>query len=90
MNNLRPLNYAILKYYTQVDEASVDDVMGALANSYQEYATFNKPKMIEALMTAEKNGLIEESRFDLDDLNEIRVFYHATQEQREMINSYIK
>ncbi|QOY61059.1 hypothetical protein [Thermophilibacter immobilis] len=90
MSSKRPLNYMILKYYTTVDEASVDDVTGALASDYADYAAFNKPRLIEALMTAEKNGLIEESRFDLDDAGEVRVFYRATQEQRDTINSYIK
>ena len=41
-------------------------------------------------MTAEKNGLIGESRVDLDDNGELRVFYTATPEQRDTINSYIK
>ena len=44
----------------------------------------------EALMTAEKNGLISESRFDLDGAGEVRVYYSADQEQRDTINSYIK
>lgn len=46
--------------------------------------------MVEALMTAEKNGLIEEARFDLDPEGEVRVFYRATDEQKQQIDSYIK
>lgn len=30
----RPLNYAMLKYFTTVDEACVDDVMEALKGEY--------------------------------------------------------
>ena len=41
-------------------------------------------------MTAEKNGLIAESRVDLDDKGELHVFYAADSEQRDTINSYIK
>ena len=41
-------------------------------------------------MTAEKNGLIEEARFDLDDAGEVRIYYRATPEQKQSINSYIK
>lgn len=86
----RPLNYAMLKYFTTVDEASVDDVRAALNDEYSTHSAFKKPKMIEALMTAEKNGLIEEARFDLDDAGEVRIYYRATPEQKQSINSYIK
>ena len=86
----RPLNYEMLKYFTRVDEASVDEVMDALKSEYSHHRAFNKKSMIEALMTAEKNGLIAESRFDLDPQGEVRVYYSATKDQKEQINSYIK
>ena len=41
-------------------------------------------------MTAEKNGLIAESRFDLDPKGEVRVYYSADDNQKRQINSYIK
>lgn len=87
---MRPLNYAMLKYFTTVNEASVDDVMTDLAADYSGYTAFKRDKMQEALMTAEKNGLISESRVDLDENGDLRVFYGADAEQRETINSYIK
>ena len=66
-----PLNYAILKYFTTVEEACATDV-------------------IEALMTAEKNGLLEETRCELNDADELEVYYHAHEEGRATINKYIK
>lgn len=66
-----PLNYAMLKYFTCHDEACADDVMEALKGEYSSFTAFTKPKMQEALMTAEKNGLISESRFDLDGAGEV-------------------
>ena len=42
----RPLNYAMLKYFTTVDEASVDDVRAALSDEYGTHSAFKKPKMI--------------------------------------------
>lgn len=86
----RPLNYAILKYFTTVDEASVDDVRRALAPDYANHSAFGKRAMTEALMTAEKNGLIEEARFDLDDNGDVRIYYRANDEQKRTINSYIR
>ena len=85
-----PLNYAMLKYFTCHDEACADDVMEALKADYASFNAFKKDKMQEALMTAEKNGLISESRFDLDENGDVRVYYSSDQEQRDTINSYIK
>ncbi len=90
VNNVRPLNYAMLKYFTEVDEACVDDVMEALRSEYSSFPAFAKDKMVEAVMTAEKNGMVSESRFDLDDSGEVRVYYSSDEEQRATINSYIK
>ena len=85
-----PLNYAMLKYFSCHLDSSSYDVMEALKGEYSSFTAFTRPKMQEALMTAEKNGLISESRFDLDGAGEVRVFYSADQEQRDTINSYIK
>ena len=87
---MRPLNYAMLKYFTTVDEASVDDVTKDLEADYSTFTAFKRERMQEALMTAEKNGLISETRVDLDDNGDLRVFYGADAEQRDTINSYIK
>lgn len=85
-----PLNYAILKHFTKVDEACADGVMDALKGQYGDFKAFKKPSVINALMTAEANGLIEESRFDLDSNQELRVYYRAHAEGAETINNYIK
>lgn len=87
---MKPLNYAILKYFTKVDEACADDVIEALKPQYGNFKMLKKKSVIEALMTAEQNGLIEESRFDLDENGELRIFYHAHDEGRDTINNYIK
>lgn len=87
---MKPLNYAILKYFTTVKEASANDVLKALKDDYKGLRTFNKKEMINALLTAEANGLIEETRIDLDENDELEIFYHATEESKVTINSYIK
>lgn len=87
---MKPLNYAILKYFTTVKEASANDVLKALKDDYKGLRTFNKKEMINALLTAEANGLIKETRIDLDENDELEIFYHATEESKVTINSYIK
>ncbi|GAB2027664.1 hypothetical protein [Lactovum odontotermitis] len=87
---MRPLNYAILKYFTVVDEACADDVIAALKKDYGSFKALKKKAVIEALMTAEANAILEETRFDQDDKGELRVYYRAPEEGKAMINSYIK
>lgn len=87
---MKPLNYAVLKYFTTVKEACADDVMTALKGEYSHFKAFNKHDIVAALMTAEANGLLEESRFDMDANDELRVYYHAHEEGAATINQYIK
>lgn len=86
---MKPLNYAILKYFTKVDEACADDVIEALKGEYGNFKALKKKAVINALLTAEANGLIEETRFDLDTNRELRVYYHAHEEGAATINKYI-
>ncbi|AYE35157.1 hypothetical protein [Clostridium septicum] len=87
---MKPLNYAILKHFTKVEEACADDIIEALKGEYGNFKAFKKQSIINALMTAEANGLIEETRFDLDENKELRVYYHAHEEGVATINKYIK
>ena len=87
---MKPLNYAILKYFTKVDEACADDVMTALKGDYAHFKAFKKPSVISAIMTAEANGLLEETRFEMDAGNELKVYYRAHEEGAATINHYIK
>lgn len=84
-----PLNYAILKYFTRVEEASADDVINALKGEYGGFKALNKNSVIEALMTAEANGLLAETRFELNDSDELVVYYKAPEDGAETINKYI-
>ncbi|MFX0547802.1 hypothetical protein ACOAKC_00565 [Hathewaya histolytica] len=87
---MKPLNYAILKYFTKVDEACADDVIEALKGEYGNFKALKKKAVINALLTAEANGLIEETRFDLDENKQLRVYYHAHTEGAATINKYIE
>ncbi len=87
---MKPLNYAILKYFTKVEEACADDVIEALKGQYGSFKALKKNAVITALMTAEANGLIEETRFELDKNNELKVYYHAHEDGAATINKYIR
>ncbi|WP_346848804.1 MULTISPECIES: hypothetical protein [unclassified Clostridium] len=87
---MKPLNYAILKYFTKVEEACADDVIEALKGQYGNFKALKKNAVITALMTAEANGLIEETRFELDKNNQLKVYYHAHEDGAATINKYIR
>lgn len=87
---MKPLYYAMLKWMTTVNEACVADAIDALKGEYGSFKMCRPKPMQEALMTAEKNGLLEESRFDLDANNDLRVYYKVTDYGKQMINDYIK
>ncbi|MEG0308809.1 MAG: hypothetical protein RR636_12755 [Clostridium sp.] len=87
---MKPLNYAILKYFTTVEEACADDVIKALEGQYGSFKALKKKAVITALMTAEANGLLEETRFELDKKGELKVYYHAHEEGAATINKYIR
>lgn len=87
---MKPLNYAILKYFTNIEEASAEDVIEALKGEYGNFKALNREDVLSALMTAEANGLLEETRFEMDKENNLRVYYHAHEEGAATINKYIK
>lgn len=87
---MKPLNYAVLKYFTRVKEACAEDVIEALQPEYGKFKSLNRKDVISALMTAEANGLLEETRFEMDDHNILKIYYHAHQEGADTINKYIQ
>lgn len=86
---MKPLNFAILKFFTDSKEHCRKDVQEALRADYSNFKAFKDKQMDEALMTACSNGLIEESRLDMVD-GKLIIYYKANQDGIDAINSYIK
>lgn len=87
---MQPLNYAILKYFTKVEYACAQDVIDNLKDEYGKFKALNKKDVIAALMTAEANGLLKESKFEMSEDGELIVYYTAHEEGAATINKYIK
>jgi len=45
---------------------------------------------VVVLVSAEKNDLLDQSHFDLDDSGELHIYYRATEYGAGMIKKYIK
>ena len=85
---MRPLNYAILKYFTTVEKASAKDVVAALKSEYGNNRNLTEKRVLEALMTAEANALLAESGYELDNNGELVLYYSC--DDAGTINNYIK
>ncbi|MBQ9452629.1 MAG: hypothetical protein IJU65_04970 [Desulfovibrio sp.] len=87
---MKPLNYAILKFMTTVEDACAEDIIAALRNIYGNFKAFTPKAITETLLTAEVNGLLEQSRCELDANGELRLFFRAHTEGAAAINRYIR
>jgi methyl coenzyme M reductase beta subunit len=84
------MNYAILKLFENGDEYDAEMVMAKLAGEYAKFRAFKKANVIESLMSAEKNEILEQSRYELDDADELHIYYKATEYGAGLIKQYIK
>ena len=86
-----PLNYAILKMFEKEQEPlCVQDVMNRLNDDYKGFRAFKEPYVTEALMSGEKNGLLDEVRIELGEDKKLAVYYLANDTGRAVIKKYIK
>ncbi|MDR1067894.1 MAG: hypothetical protein LBL36_01430 [Clostridiales Family XIII bacterium] len=84
-----PLNYAILNRYRVADPADVDMVMSALEPDYGRFRSFRRHLVIESLMTAKENGLLDESDYNVGDDGELHIYYTLTDYGKDILNKYI-
>jgi hypothetical protein len=85
-----PLNFAILKLFEKGDEYDVKGVMEKLSSEYSSFRAFTVKGINESLMSAEKNGMLDEVNWELDTNGDLCVFYKATDYGYDMIKGYIK
>lgn len=87
---MRPLNYAILKHMSEVSSACAADVVEALKGEYGNFKMLKHDAVLESLMTAEQNGLLEKDRYELDKNENVNIYYKVTEYGADMIQRYIK
>ncbi len=87
---MRPLFQEVLHLFTDGKERSRQMVQDELRADYGNFRFFKDKKMDEALHTAMANGLIGESRYELDENGDLVMYYQSDQEMIDLINGYIK
>ena len=86
---MKPLNYAILKFFTAIEKASTIEVMDALRPEYGDFKAFTKGAILDALLTAETNGLLAGVGGVISEDNELVLYFRANEEGAKTINRYI-
>lgn len=87
---MRPLFQEVLHLYTDGKERSRKMVQDELMDTYGGFRAFKDKQMDEALHTAMSNGLIAESRYELDENGNLVIYYKSNQSMIDLINNYIK
>ena len=87
---MRPLFQEVLHLYTDGKERSRQMVQDELRDTYGNFKAFKDSQMDEALHTAMSNGLIAESRWELDENGKLIMYYQSDQDMIDLINNYIK
>lgn len=87
---MKPLYYSMLLLFEDGKELCVNDVIDALKPEYGNFKMLKPSSVQEGLMTAKTNGLLDETRFDLDENGNLRVYYKVNDYGVQMMNSYIK
>ena len=80
-----PLNYAILQAVVALGECDADDVMTQLTPEYGQYRAFRRATVVESLMTATQNRILEETGAELTDDGDVNIRYRATDYGAELI-----
>ena len=87
---MRPLYYSMLLLLKDGKERCVNDVINELKGEYSGFKMLKFNSVQEGLMTAKENGLLDETRFDLDEEGKLRVYWKVNDYGMQMMNSYIK
>ena len=87
---MEALNFAIMKYLDSVEEDCVNGVIEAMkAKGYGSWKQLKFASVQETLKTAVANGLVDESRFDLDEDNQLRVYYKMNDYGSGMVHKFL-
>ena len=86
---LEPLYYAIIRHFTNGCESCAADVVDALKPNYASYKLLTLHDVDDALAVAKENGILEETRCDLDSTGSLHIFYRITDFGADMISRYL-
>ena len=88
-NGLIPLHYAIIEHFVGGKEDCAAGVVAALEPDYGDYKMLTRRDVEEALATAKENGILDETRCDLDACGELVIYYRINDFGKDMARRYL-
>ncbi|MPQ43633.1 hypothetical protein [Clostridium tarantellae] len=88
MRQKLPMRFRILHFFTEVEEASVYEVLKGLKKEYGSEKFFKKDLMIEDLLSMKENGLIDSKRLELVN-DELNVYYSINEDGKNLLKKYL-
>lgn len=85
---MRPLSYAILACFKNKNKHSALSIFEELKNTYHNHPNFELNYILESLMIAKENGLINEVDYEINN-EDLIIFYQADQVQIATLNKYL-
>jgi Transcriptional regulator PadR-like family. len=87
--NILPLTFRVLHFLSTVKEATVDYLMQELKSEYGNEKQFRKPNVSNILISMKENGLIDDSKVELDKDGELSISYCINEEGSRLLQKYL-
>lgn len=89
MASLLPLRFRMLHFFSTVNEASANDLLEGLKSEYGSERQFSKKNFVEHLLTMKENGIIDETKVELDKNGDLCIYYSINDEGRSLLKKYL-
>lgn len=84
-----PIRFKVLEYMSKVDKVSPSVIMEAMRAEYGNERHFTKESFVDHTMSLKANGLLDDAGAELNDKNELVLFYTINDEGRRMLKKYM-
>ena len=89
MKQILPLRFRMLHFFSTVKEVSADSILEGLKDEYGSERQFSKKNFVEHLLTMKENGIIDETKLELDKNGELKIYYAINDEGRSLLKKYL-
>lgn len=87
--NRLPMTFRMLHFFSTAQDGTVDQLMEALKSEYGSERQFQRKNLSSYLFSMRENGLIEDSKVELDENEDLRIYYRITDEGSRLLGRYL-
>ncbi|WP_042273925.1 hypothetical protein [[Clostridium] dakarense] len=89
MKQMLPMRFRVLHFFSQIKEASVDEVMESLKNEYGSEKYFKRDLIVEDLISMKENGLLDDTKVEFNKNHELCIYYTINAEGSNLLKKYL-